>query len=417
MSHLFHGLLINLIRRSDCQSIRPPKVEEAIDDLEEDWRTWCDAEQKKRLAFLCFMWDTQHAVLFCQSLCMSAFELRSNLPCDQSIWEADSAEAWQQQRQKQPTTPLFLSCLKIYLHPNAAKIPKNLNALSRSLLLHGLMSVAWDMQRRDQTSLGVIDVNPLGNWQARLASSYNAWHADYNAFCAEYVARLPSPDHFLAKEFHVSRTATLALYHSAHVLLHTPFLDLQIYAGARHILGKPVGRQDYVRSQRAVKKWVSENPTQASKAVWHAAALISEGVEVLDGELTTNDVGGGRLWHHPWAVYLGTLVVWGVWYARPSTEQGHCRVQFDDDEIIWDPSAEMKNLLEVIAKSDPEKLLEVGYPGSITGGLGKKGTNGLAAVVSKCLSKVRWAVVHDGMMVLRGLVQWRLVGGGGLGSI
>lgn len=107
-----------------------------------------------RLAFLCFMWDTQHAVLFCQSLCMSAFELRSSLPCDQSLWEADSAETWHQLRRKQPNAPLFLSCLKMYLHPNAACMPKSLNALSRSLLLHGLMSVAWDMQRRDQTSLG-----------------------------------------------------------------------------------------------------------------------------------------------------------------------------------------------------------------------------------------------------------------------
>jgi hypothetical protein len=109
---------------------------------------------ERRLAFLCFMWDTQHAVLFCQSLCMSAFELRSNLPCDQSLWEANSAETWHQLRQNQPASPLFLSCLKMYLHPNAVKVPQNLNALSRSLLLHGLMSVAWDMQRRDQTSLG-----------------------------------------------------------------------------------------------------------------------------------------------------------------------------------------------------------------------------------------------------------------------
>ena len=141
----------------------------------------------RRLAFLCFMWDTQHAVLFCQSLCMSAFELRSNMPCDQAIWEADSAETWHQLRQKQPTTPLFLSCLKMYLHPNAATIPKNLNALSRSLLLHGLMSVAWDMQRRDQTSLGVVESNPLGDWQTRLATSYVAWHADYTAFCTTYL--------------------------------------------------------------------------------------------------------------------------------------------------------------------------------------------------------------------------------------
>lgn len=72
----------------------------------------------------------------------------------------------------------------------------------------------------------------------------------------------------------------------------------------------------------------------------------------------------------------------------------------------------MKTLLATIVSSDPENLLE---NGSIAGGMGKRGTNGLAAAVSRCLSKVRWAVVHDGMMVLRGLVQWRLVGGGGPG--
>ncbi|KAF1935259.1 hypothetical protein EJ02DRAFT_471332 [Clathrospora elynae] len=439
MSHLFHGLLINLIRRSDCQSIRPPTLEEATDDLENDWRTWCEAEQKKRLAFLCFMWDTQHAVLFCQSLCMSAFELRSNMPCDQAIWEADSAESWHHLRQKQPTIPLFLSCLKMYLHPNAATIPKNLNALSRSLLLHGLMSVAWDMQRRDQTSLGTLDTtttnNPLGNWQERLSASYTAWHTDYTTFCTSYLSSLvPSPQSpFLAKEFNVSRTATLALYHAAHILLHTPFLDLQIYAGARHILGRPVTRHDYARSQRVVKKWVAEHVKEAGKAMWHAAALVAEGVDILDGEL---GVGGGRLWHHPWAVYLATLVLWGVWYARPlppilhptsllppssfsSSEDDQIPPLLsllhdeDDDEIIWDPNAEMKGLLDTILTCQPENLLQVGYEGGIAGGVGKRGTNGLAAVVSRCLSKVRWAVVHDGMMVLRGLVQWRLVGGGG----
>lgn len=419
MSHLFHGLLINLIRRSDCQSIRPPTLEDATDDLEDDWRAWVDAEQKKRLAFLCFMWDTQHAVLFCQSLCMSAFELRSNLPCDQSLWEADSAESWHQLRQKQPANPLFLSCLKMYLNPSASvSVPKNLNALSRSLLLHGLMSIAWDMQRRDQTSLGVIDTNPLGDWQTRLATSYMAWNHDFESFCSSYLARLPSAAHTLAKEFTAFRTAVSSLYHSAHILLHTPFLDIQIYAGARHILGRPVARADYARSQKVVKKWVAENPKEAGKAVWHASALVNQGVEILDGESSSADLGGGRLWHLPWAVYLGTLTVWGVWYARPvpspSSGLSGCHDDDDDDEIIWDPQAEMKVLLETVLKSDPERLLEVGYERGIAGGLGKKGTNGLTAVVSKCLGKVRWAVVHDAMMVLRGLVQWRLVGAAGI---
>ncbi|KAF9770509.1 hypothetical protein IL306_011913 [Fusarium sp. DS 682] len=53
MSHLFHGLLINLIRRSDCQSVRPqgPPTERGDTTeaaMREAWRRWAIAEQKKR---------------------------------------------------------------------------------------------------------------------------------------------------------------------------------------------------------------------------------------------------------------------------------------------------------------------------------------------------------------------------------
>lgn len=48
MSHLFHGLLINLIRRSDCQSVRPELLIDSNLELEDKWRGWVEAEQKKR---------------------------------------------------------------------------------------------------------------------------------------------------------------------------------------------------------------------------------------------------------------------------------------------------------------------------------------------------------------------------------
>lgn len=52
MSHLFHGLLINLIRRSDCQFVRPTGPPSDVVDhdqtLRDAWRRWSIAEQKKR---------------------------------------------------------------------------------------------------------------------------------------------------------------------------------------------------------------------------------------------------------------------------------------------------------------------------------------------------------------------------------
>ncbi|OCK82677.1 hypothetical protein K432DRAFT_415193 [Lepidopterella palustris CBS 459.81] len=411
MAHLFHGLLINLIRRSDCQSIRPPTVEEGTDDLEDDWRTWAEAEQKKRLAFLCFMWDTQHAVLFCQSLCMSAFELRSTLPCDQSVWEADSAEYWQQLRKQQKPPPLFLSCLKTYLTPGGPPSPKNINALSRVLLLHGLMSVSWDMKRRDQTSLGLMGTStPIGNWKTRMTSSYDAWKTDFDSYCLHYTSHLLPTHPSLRKEFACFTTANNAIYHAAHVILNAEFLDLQIYAGARHILGRPVTRPDYVRSQRIVKRWATEDALSAATAAWHAACVIRDGVMNLEGF----DAMG--LFHFPWCLYLCTLTCWAFHHARPSEasasdagvglgageQQGHGATAAgdDEDEIIWDAKAEMNALISGMTSQTPEGLAKA---------RGRRRTSGLTAVVAKCLSKVRWAVVHDGMMVLRGLVPWRLI--------
>ncbi|KAG9575191.1 hypothetical protein KCU77_g15318, partial [Aureobasidium melanogenum] len=182
MSHLFHGLLINLIRRSDCQTAKPETSLEVNGDLEDEWKAWADAEQKKRLALLCFMWDTQHAVLFCQSLCMSSFELRCTLPCNQSLWEAESAESWQKLRKTQTPPILYLTALKTHIGAQAPIVTHKLNALSRVLILHGLMSIAWDMNRRDQTSLGVVGNDVLDGWKHRIAATYDSWKADFDTY-------------------------------------------------------------------------------------------------------------------------------------------------------------------------------------------------------------------------------------------
>jgi hypothetical protein len=155
MSHLFHGMLINLIRRSDCQSARCRTFNDGEVDQDTRWKLEVEAEQKRRLALLCFMWDTQHAVLFSQSLCMNAAELKLSMPWDSALWEADTAEEWHATNSRVQSCPSYLSVLKSYINPGPGSRTPKLNGLSRVLMLHGLMSVAWDLNRRDQTSLGM----------------------------------------------------------------------------------------------------------------------------------------------------------------------------------------------------------------------------------------------------------------------
>ncbi|KAG8162530.1 hypothetical protein KVR01_008295 [Diaporthe batatas] len=425
MSHLFHGLLINLVRRSDCQSVtKTPAPQDGV-SLAEAWELWAIAEQKKRLALLCFMWDTQHAVLFCQSLCMSAFELRCSLPCAQAIWEAPEAELWARSLPaRQPSSspsdplaqPMFLPALKSYLTGQPAGAgTQSLDAFGQVLVLHGLMSIAWDMQRRDQTSLGVVSSTGPASWKDLLSKAYDRWKADFDSYCHEASLAPAKPNDAPASEWLAFAAAYRAVYHAAQALLHMDFLDIQIYAGARNILGRPVQQQDYVRSSRVVKRWASGSRERAATAAWHGAGMLRD---LMTGD-GSSDFGGSSkpvveschltsLFHVPWCLYLATLSCWAFHHAK-STRRGRLEDDnhFDDDgdvsdgsdEIVWDSNKEMHDLIVTMTGSVRDVMASQG----------RKRTNGLVWVVADSLSKVRWGIVHAGMVVLRGLVPMRLI--------
>ncbi|KAK4501612.1 hypothetical protein PRZ48_007421 [Zasmidium cellare] len=396
MSHLFHGLLINLIRRSDCQSATPETEKQSEDDLQAAYEAWAVSEQKKRLAQLCFVWDVQHAVLFSQSLCMSAFELRSTLPCAQSVWEAPSATEWKTAYERSPKPPLLLTGLKKCL-TGQSRSSEGLSLLGHVVILHGLMSISWDMTRRDQTSLGLVsDKLASGSWKDRMKGAYDNWKSGFDRYTLSVRQRQHQMDALdrehttkVTSSFETYVASYVALYHAAQLTLTADVLDLQIYAGARHILGRSVSKVDYVRSQKVVKAWANEDTSRAALGAWHAAHLLQSSLNSESVAVT------GDIFHHPWTLFLANLTVWTFYQANKSFASASL-----DDEMIWDVQDEMKTLLKSMTSSSPENLAAVAPSTS---------TAGLTAVVVKHLSKIRWGVIHDGMLVLRGLVQWRLI--------
>lgn len=430
MSHLFHGLLINLIRRSDCQSIKPtpPPPSEDADaaSMDKAWRGWAESEQRKRLALLCFMWDTQHAVLFCQSLCMSAFELRCAMPCAQSVWESPDAARWAVARRSLSSAaePMFLPTLKSYLTTGATPEARNdQTAMSLVIVLHGIMSIAWDMQRRDQTSLGVSSMLGVPSWKDILSQAYDRWEAGFDDYCRDAAS---GPDDETRTEWFAFRASYRAIYHAAQALLHMDFLDVQIYAGARHILGRPVQQQDYIRSSKVVKRWAANHRELTAIAAWHAATMLCDvvtdksrsqkrptGTDLVAAVTDTN------LFHVPWCLYLATLTCWAFHHARPNRKgrEGGIRERYGDhetsaaddsdagDEIVWDAQKEMEALVKGMAGAgNVHATLK-----DLLAGQGRKRTHGLVWVVADLLSHVRWGIVHAGVVVLRGLVPTRLI--------
>lgn len=385
MAHLFHGLLINLIRRSDCQSIRTRPVDPLpqSENLEATWRAAMEQEQRKRLALLCFMWDVQHAVLFSQSLCMSAFELRSSLPCDSTAFEASTAEEWVRASKRERSHHPFLTVLKGYITPNVVPRPQHLNALSRILLLHGLMSVSWDLNRRDQTSLGADGPDVMGRWKGRMGKSYDLWKTDFDADCMNMKLNLM----YDLRKFTGLKTATHAIYHAAHIILNVEVLDLQIYAGAPHILGRPVGTADFERSKRVITEWLHEGNKEPAKAAFHASQILRDAI------MNLNDWDDNDVFHYPWCLYLATLTCWAFHLPGKQNRSVSSRAT----NPVFDPKADMTSLVIGMTNcNSPEELSQL---------TGKYDTAGLTSVMAKQLRNVRWAVVHDGMKVLNRLSE------------
>jgi hypothetical protein len=264
------------------------------------------------------------------------------------------------------------------------------------------------MQRREQTSLGVV-AEGGSSWRKVVSAAYDGWKTGFDAHCAalsKQQQHLSINDARRAqeKEFGAFVAAYNAVYHAAQALLNMDFLDVQIYAGARHIVGRPVQQKDYIRSSQVVKRWVAASRSDASeqeslprtaaaKAAWHASRLLLDAT----GNLTDSEAMG--LFHVPWCLYLATLTCWAVHHARPNRAYGS-DADMDADEMVWDPEGEMKALITDMAntKSHEDFLSRE-----------RRRTTGLVWVMADVLTKVRWGIIRAGVVVLRGLVPQRLI--------
>ncbi|OAP58280.1 hypothetical protein AYL99_07370 [Fonsecaea erecta] len=403
---VFHGLLVNLIRRSDCLTVQQPRMVDKPELLESNWRRAISVELQKRVAFLCLFWDTQNAALFSQPLSLSTFEIRTALPCSRSAWEATSAEEWWKYASEESLLP-FQSVLTAYLDlESGLKIP-DLDAFPLLLVLNGLISIQCEMKHVDQMASGLMHQTgylDTSKWREQLIAAYDAWKVDFDTYCLKMVSFDES--HSRRAHFARFRTAANAVYHTAHITLNVDIVDLQIYAGARRSVGRRVTRSDYIRAQGNVKEWAQAGGSSpAVKAVWHAAHLLRDSVFNLE----SFDV--QHTFFYPFRLYISTLICWAfhsltVVVVPPHPTSGErpdksspSKTTNLDGSTRWQAETEMKVLVSSMTSVMPERLSRL---------LGKYSTTGLTTVMAERLSRIRWIVIQEGTKLLKDLVPERM---------
>jgi hypothetical protein len=241
---------------------------------------------------------------------------------------------------------------------------------------------------RTNPKTGLVIAGKDESWQTRIGRSYDAWKADFDAYGKETLLALDDNDP-LKQEFQKFCTANLAIYHAAQIVLHVEINDLQIYAGASHIIGRSVTKGDRERSRLRVERWAKSNSLSPAKAGSHAAYILRDGIRKL------KNWDAGDFFHYPWCLYLATLTCWTFQVCSKNEvgDEGFVNEE-DDEESDWDSRAEMNALVSAMARSNLEDLGKVS---------GKYRTGDLPRVMAKHLSSIRWAVVQEGMIVLKGL--------------
>ncbi|OWB84607.1 binding protein [[Candida] boidinii] len=391
MSHLFHGLLINLIRRSGCENISISKSDFLhFENIQDSWEYWIKLESKKRLAFSTFIWDVQNSLLFGQTLCMSAFELRLQLPSSSDLWNAATADEWYEIFQKEEESNLLLSTLKKFL--NVTDIPVNIDSYSRVIILHGLMGISCDMHRRDQMSL--TSQNDPYVWKSKLVKAYDCWKENFDTFTSSISLEDFDSDvrYFVYFQYCVMNNC---LYHSGQILLWCNAIDVQIYAGAKHILGRQITKPNIAVAKEEMYHWYS-NLGYTEKCLMHASQLIREGLmnstfeAVLEGTF-----------HFPWCLYLATLVCWSFYniqgdlqnslLSTKKSNQDKKRKTWIDNESY----SSMKDLILSITSMAPSQYR------SMT----SVDVSGLLYEVRSQLKTVRWGLTYEAQLVLKSLSQ------------
>lgn len=327
-----------------------------------------DKTQLNRVALLFFYWDVQQATMFGRDMCQTAFDLRVlHLPCKEFLWNADSSHEWVGYIDGQQEHPSFLGTLRIFLDPKK-QFPV-LSPLSSMFILHGLISVGYDLHRRS-SPIGPSPEETAAK-QARLLRAYEKWATYYEMNVSQHLSQS-------------CNNRNMVMYHAAYISLHTNIHNLTTVAGDTRTYKRSPERGDYYRAKAELQQWA--NSGSAQLATWHAAQILVRSLNRTHVYL--------ELFHVPWCMYIAALVCWAYGQFSPSAVGPGGLPEASDDKAAWDAHQDMRVYLGQMSTDSWESLPRAG---------GHRRTAGLIAVVKNTLEGVRWGLTHGSVDVLRGL--------------
>lgn len=359
------------------------------------WRRWARNESWHRVVFAALQMDTLHAVAFGHESSILPYEIRLPLPCDDSIWSAQSPEdVWRLEETFSMhgiSQQHFLDSLKRCLHGHEV----HSNHGARIILGSGLLSVGWHIRRRERNQQ-FLESNPSAHeqerWRSLLLNAYTHWCQSFQKALQNSRAH----SRILVNEKDVVFDPSI-LYRLAFITSHVDILDTQLFAGYKRLLGRKITDKDYFACATRMRSWAA---TSSSKvAVSHAFRLLDE--TLLDknsvssrqplSHLTTKHYTcrTDASMYRPWILYLAALTIWSYQYAS-----GHRPSQTASQGLDADQS-----LGQDIAYSYIRRCAESGID-NFTGQMSVQGCGAICKLLAQDFAFAEWELLLEASKIL-----------------
>lgn len=359
------------------------------------WRRWARNESWHRVVFAALQMDTLHAVAFGHESSILPYEIRLPLPCDDSIWSAQSPEdVWRLEETFSMhgiSQQSFLDSLKRCLHGHEV----HSNHGARIILGSGLLSVGWHIRRRERNQQ-FLESNPSAHeqerWRSLLLNAYTHWCQSFQK--ALKASRAHS--RILVNEKDVVFDPSI-LYRLAFITSHVDILDTQLFAGYKRLLGRKITDKDYFACATRMRSWAA---TSSSKvAVSHAFRLLDD--TLLDkssvssrqplSHLTTKHYTcrTDASMYRPWILYLAALTIWSYQYASSHGPSQTASQSLDADQSLG----------QDIAYSYIRRCAESGVD-SFPGQMSVQGCGAICKLLAQDFAFAEWELLLEASKIL-----------------
>ncbi|KAL1297049.1 hypothetical protein AAFC00_004638 [Neodothiora populina] len=370
------------------------------------WNIWISNEATRRAAFAAFILDVTHATMFCHSAVMAPHEMRIALPCDEALWSATSGEEarrLEQSLESRALKPLsFLEGLRKTLNCQ----PIQTNTFGRVTIMAGLLSVSWHMKMQE-VRVHSVGVGKQSSWVAQLKNAFDHWKRDFDT-SLEHTNR--NYNHQWINSYGVdvenvfeSRTV---LHHLAHMAINVDFIDCQIFAGAKRLLGRDVTSNEHAAVAKRMKEsWARSK--RGREATFYALRFLSEVLLPKDDSVgTTHHTTPGFLYsarddhllNRPWVLYLATLTVWAYGYALDGPIAPPTYTFSSLDNTIYDMSCFLKRVGGIRTPDDLQFVEQ------------RNNCLGLLMLLRDDFCMARWELLHEASAMLGNCIRLLMPG-------